>query len=104
VPGTGSLLQTIKRLLEKADIIRICWINKTRRLLTVNCLIKKTMKKSILHIKLVNRPLSRSCNTQNRPNGLWLNNRTECLIKVKTRLLSESAGDPTSLVTRQRAI
>jgi len=104
MPSTRSLLQTIKRLLEKADIIRICWINKTRRLLTIDCLIKMTMKKSILDLQLMNRPMTRGYNTQNYTDYSWFNNRTESLIIVNAMLLRKSPNHPTSFVTSKRTI
>jgi hypothetical protein len=62
------------------------------------------MKKSILHIQLMNRPLSRSCNTQHSPNRTLFNPRTESLIIINTRLLIKSSSNPTSLILGQSTI
>jgi len=104
IPSTRSLLQAIKRLLQKANMIMKGWINKTWRLLAVDCLIKMTMKKSILDIQLMNRPMTRGCNTQNCPDCSWFNNRTESLIIVNAMLLRKSPNHPTSFVTSKRTI
>src|SRR6185437_6972778 len=85
-------------------MIRKGWINKTWRLLAINCLIKMTMEKSILDIQLMNRPVARGCNTQNCPDGTWFNNRTECLIIINAMLLRESPNNPTSFVTSKGTI
>jgi hypothetical protein len=61
IPGTRSLLETIKRLDQMTDIIRMCRINKPGRLLTINCLYKSTMQESILPIELMHWPVTRQC-------------------------------------------
>jgi len=68
-------------------MIRMCRINKTRRLLAVYCLIEMSMKKDILHIKLMDRPMTRGCNTENRPDSCRLNHKTECLVIINSMLL-----------------
>jgi len=85
-------------------MIRKGWINKTWRLLAVDCLIKMTMKKSILDIQLMNRPMMRGCNTQNCPDCSWFNNRTEYLIIVNAMVLRESLNNPTSFVASKGTI
>jgi len=67
-PRPRRLLQAVERALKKADMIRSSRINKTRRLLTVNSLLKMSMKKSILHVQLSNRPRARGSYTQHSPN------------------------------------
>jgi hypothetical protein len=56
VLSSGRLLQLIERLVEAADLVRLCGINKPHRLTAVDCLRESTMQKYVLHIKLVNRP------------------------------------------------
>jgi hypothetical protein len=38
VPSPGRLLQPIKRLVEAADLVKLCVINKSHRLAKVDCL------------------------------------------------------------------
>jgi len=90
--------------MQKTNMIRKGWINKTWSLLAIDCLIKMTMEKSILDIQLMNRPVARGCNTQNCPDGTWFNNRTECLIIINAMLLRESPNNPTSFVTSKGTI
>ncbi|CAB4299730.1 unnamed protein product [Prunus armeniaca] len=56
----------------------------------INVLIQKPMKKSILNIKLTERPPARDCKTQNGTNSGVLDNRTKDFSVVKTRLLVET--------------
>jgi hypothetical protein len=53
VPSLGRLLQSVERLVEVADLVRLRGINKPRRLAVVDCLRESTKKEHILHIKLV---------------------------------------------------
>jgi hypothetical protein len=62
------------------------------------------MKKSILHIQLMNRPPSRSCNTQHNLNCTLFNHRIESLIIINTRLLIKSSSNPTSLILGKSTI
>ena len=56
VPGPRSLFQAIQRALQKTNIIRASGVDEAWRLLVVHGLLQMTMKKSILHVKLVDRP------------------------------------------------
>ena len=49
-PGSWSLFETIKRFLEKTDMIWIGRIFKTKRLLIIDGLLKRTTKESIFYI------------------------------------------------------
>jgi hypothetical protein len=79
-------------------------INKIRRLLTVNGLLEMSVKKGVLHIQLMNRPLTRGSNAQHSPNRSLLNHRAECLIIINTRLLIISPSNPASLMLREGTI
>ena len=57
VPRPRSLLQTIKRALQQANMVRMSRVDEARRLLTVDDL-QASVKEVILHIELVYRPLS----------------------------------------------
>jgi hypothetical protein len=59
MPHTRSFLQTIKGLDQVTVIIRLIRINETRRLLHIYLLIKKTIEKGILNVKMAKMPLAR---------------------------------------------
>jgi hypothetical protein len=56
VPGVGSLLQSIQRLVQAANQVESGGVSKTSRLCTVDDLIQGAMKERIFYIKLVNGP------------------------------------------------
>jgi hypothetical protein len=62
------------------------------------------MEKSILHIKLMDRPRAGQCQGEDHPNSGWLDNWTKCLIIINPRALCETTEDPASLVAVKRAI
>jgi hypothetical protein len=82
VPSARCLLQAIEGLAKKAHVIRSRGIDETCRLLTVNCLIKSTMKKSVLDVELMNRPGAGGGDAEHSPNSRRFDNRTERLIVV----------------------
>lgn len=48
---------------------RVCQVNKPRRLLAINSLIKSDMKESVLDIELMNMPKARNSKTEDNVNG-----------------------------------
>jgi hypothetical protein len=56
VPSPGRLLLLIEGLVEAADPVRLCGINKSCRLAAVDCLRESTMQEHVLDIKLVDQP------------------------------------------------
>jgi hypothetical protein len=71
-------------------------VNKTRRLLHINNLLKGTIEEDIMCIKLmnlpmVNLPMVRYSNGKDKPNSSRFNNRTEGFRFINTFLSSESA-------------
>jgi hypothetical protein len=52
----GELASGCRGLLQQTDMIRCRGIDKARRLLVVDGLLKTAMEKYILDVKLVNRP------------------------------------------------
>lgn len=62
---------------------------KSRGLMHVYCLLKVTMMKYILHIKLMNIPMLRDNKTENNPDGGRFDHQTKGLITIdfRTRLL-----------------
>jgi hypothetical protein len=104
VPGTRHLLQAIERLVETADMIRVIRIHKTRWLLAVDNLIKVAMEKSILDIKLTNRPGAGDGKVENQANHGRLGNWTKSLIIVNSGTLRESTNNPASFIARKSPI
>jgi len=99
-PSPRGLFETVQRFLKKTDMIRGSRIFEAKRLLTVDCFMKRTMKKSIFDIKLVNRPGGGSGDAKNRANGARFDYRRKSLIIIYAMLLRESATDPASFVSR----
>ena len=62
-------------------------INKSRRLLAVDCLLQMTMKEGILHVELMDRPRPRYGEAEDDPNRGRFDNRTESLVVVESMLL-----------------
>jgi hypothetical protein len=62
------------------------------------------MKKRILDIELMNRPVPRMSKCEDCTDSCRLDNGTECFIIVNAWALSEASKDPASLVSVQRAI
>ena len=58
VPRPWSLLQTIQRVLQQTDMVRVSRVDEARGLLTVDDLLQASMKECILHVKLVYRPVA----------------------------------------------
>ena len=99
VLGTRSLFQPIQRLVQTTDMIRPRAINETSRLYTIDSLIKGAMQESILHIELMDMQTMEESHCERCTNGGRFDNRTESLIKINSRTLSEPAKNPTSLVS-----
>jgi hypothetical protein len=79
-------------------------VNKTRRLLHINNLLKGTIEEDIMYIKLMNLPMVRYSNGKDEPNSSRFNNRTEGFRFINTFLLSESACNQGRLVTINNTI
>jgi len=62
------------------------------------------LKKGILDVKLMNRPIPGVSYSENCTDSGWFDNGTEGFLVVNAGALSEAAKDPTSLLTVQRAI
>jgi hypothetical protein len=62
------------------------------------------VEKSILHIELLNRPVTINSNGEHRAHDGRFHNRAERLIVVHTEALSETPEDPTSLVAIEGAV
>jgi hypothetical protein len=103
VPILGHL-QTIQRLVEEADAIRLHRINKSSRLTTVDGLREGAMQERILHIKLMNRSGTGDDQGEHGVDRGRLDNRDESVIVVDAGPLGEVEKDPRSLVSFQRAV
>lgn len=66
-------------------MIRMSRIDKPRRLLAINSLIKIVVKEGVLDIELMYRPRTRNNETEDNMNGGGYDGRTEGLVKVNTR-------------------
>jgi hypothetical protein len=94
----GCILPPVQRLVEKADVIRLCRINKSSRMAAVDSLREGALWGHILHIKLMNGPIAGDGQGEHRADHGRLNHRAEGLIAVDTGSLGEAVKDPTSLV------
>jgi hypothetical protein len=56
VSSPGYLLQSVERLVEATDLVRLRGINKPCQLAAVDCLQESTMQERVLHNKLVDGP------------------------------------------------
>jgi hypothetical protein len=62
------------------------------------------VEKSVLHVELLNRPVTGNSNGEYRAHGGRFHNQAERLIVVHTGALSETPEDPTSLVAIEGAV
>jgi hypothetical protein len=62
------------------------------------------MKKCVLHIKLMDRPVPGMSQREDGANRGWLDNGAESFSIINTGTLGETAKNPSSLVSVQRAI
>jgi hypothetical protein len=68
IPGTWRLFQTMKGMLQLANMMRMTGIAKSRWLLQVKILINKVMKKDITNIDLTEGPSPESSQGENKTN------------------------------------
>ena len=76
------LFKTIKIFVKKTNMVKKMKIHKSWRLFHVDLFLKKTMKKSILDIKLFKDPLEMDYKRKNEANGGLLDYGTKSLTKV----------------------
>jgi hypothetical protein len=100
----------MQRLVEPIDQIQTAGIHNSCWLTAVDCLCQSAMEKIILHIKRMHRPgVSERARERERASEYCahcsrLHHRTERLIIVHTRLLSDTLENPTSLIALQSTI
>ena len=63
-----------------------------------------SLQKGILHIELMNRPMTRYSKAKNSANGGRLDHMNESLVIIYAMLLRKSLNHPTSFVTSKRTI
>ena len=103
-PSPGCLFETIKGLMQFANISRISCIHITKKLLHVNLLLEVTMEKGIRDIKLSQRLIAIDSNGKNQFDCSWLDHWTESLQIVNTNLLMKYLGYKSSFVTSNSLI
>lgn len=79
----------MKGLAELAHTRRKSGINKTRRLRHKHFLVKSSMKKSVINIKLSNGPATSKGKVEDNPYSGGFDHLTERLIEVNARALME---------------
>ena len=80
-PSARSLFQPINSLFEATHMMRIMRMKKSRRPAHRNSLSEKAMKKSILNIELMNRPIVCDSNRENKTDSSRENNRGKSVMK-----------------------
>src|SRR4051812_34434925 len=88
----------------KTNMIRIGGIFKAKRLLTIDCFLKRAMKKIIFDIELMNRPRRRHNNAKDSTNSAGIDNWRESLIIINVVLLRVTTAYPSSLITCKTSI
>jgi hypothetical protein len=101
-PSTRGLLEAIERMAETTNMaIR----NRVaRRWVHVDLLIKLTVKKSVLYVKLRDSPLTNICHRNKRMNGCLVSNRIKSLLIVMTILLLKNMSNKTLFKALNRTI
>ena len=90
--------------MKAAHIVGATGINKTRRLLAIDLLVKIAVEEGILDIKLVDRPRTGDRNGEDDADGGRFDNRAERLVEVDARLLGVATDHPPSLIPSQPSI
>lgn len=103
-PSSRCLFESVDGLFEKAHMIWVLRIYETRRLSHIYCLMKVSMKESILNIKLSEGPFLRDGNRENRSDGSGFDYRTERFLIVNPGLLPETLGDESRFVASDGSI
>lgn len=104
IPHMRDLLKTIQGLEKSTGMTRATRIDETRRLLTINSLMKCVVKKDILDVQLMDQPITGNGEAEDHSDSRRLDDRIEGLIVINTRLLRIPANDRESFVARKSAI
>jgi hypothetical protein len=76
----------------------VSWIHKPCGLTEENSLIEGDVEEGVLHIELLNEPVTGDSNSEHHASGGWFHNRAESFVVVDPGALSETPEDPASLV------
>jgi hypothetical protein len=104
VPSPGCLFQTVEGFVEFADVVRESSISKASGLRAVDSFSQGAVKKGILHIKLMDWPVSGMSQGEDCSDSGRLHNRTECFVVIDPGALSESTKYPAGFVAVEGAI
>jgi hypothetical protein len=79
-------------------------VDEARRLLAVDRPVEVSVKKSVLHVQLVDGPGTGSGDAENCLDGRRFDHRAESLVVVDVMLLGEAADDPACLVLSKSTV
>jgi hypothetical protein len=85
-------------------MLRASGVDKARRLLAVDDLVKSAMEEGILDVELVDRPGTGDGDAEDDANRGLSDHEAESLIEINPGLLREPANNPASLVTCKAAV
>lgn len=85
-------------------MVQLVFINEASRLEAIHFLRERPVEESILHVQLVDRPLTRGCNGEDGAYGGGLDHRRERLTVVHTGALTEPADHPSCFISLERAV
>ena len=85
-------------------MVRSSRVDEARRLLEIDSLLEVAVKKSILHVQLMNRPGAGDCYAEDGVDGGRLDDGAERLVVVDVVSLGEAVDHPTGFVTSQGAV
>ena len=98
IPSPGSLLQTVDRLPEAANLALLARLHKSLRLLHVDFFVKHSIKESGLDVQSLNVPVLERYVSKKEPDRLEASNGRECFLVVNALYLRETLGNQSSLV------
>jgi hypothetical protein len=90
--------------MQTADQVGVSWISEPYGLTAENGLAEGVVEEGVLHIKLLNWPVTGDSSSKHHADGEWFHNWAESLIIVDLRALSETPEDPTGFVAIKRPI
>jgi hypothetical protein len=104
VPSPGCLLEAVEGLVELADHVGLSRVDKPNWLGAVDRLRQGAVEEGVRDVELVDRPVPGHRQGQNSPDGGRLDHRTEGLVEVDPRALSEAPEHIAGLVPLQGPI
>ncbi|GMP86718.1 hypothetical protein CsSME_00039393 [Camellia sinensis var. sinensis] len=102
IPSTKRLFQTMKSTSKITNLPK--GVEKAKGRTHVDLLSEMTVKKSILNVHLIEKPMLSSSNKNQGTDNSHLGNRGKCLLIINTVLLRETLGNQTSFVALERTI